>query len=124
MGEEFQASHDYKIGYYDNSGNQANATESQTSTAGGVLTGAYDLSTDAIVAAGTWHAVTLDTTGSIQGTYAAAIADPNYVVDDDFEVLQSAIPEFPTVIAGIGVAGLCFGVYYWMRRKRLAYFKA
>ena len=25
------------------------------------------------------------------------------------------------VIAGIGVAGLCFGIYYWMRKRRLSY---
>jgi len=51
--------------------------------------------------------------------------DPNAVADDVFEVTGYAIPEFPTVITGIVVAGACFGIYYWMRRKRqMAHVKA
>ena len=46
------------------------------------------------------------------------------MANDSFYVAQSAIPEFPTVMAGIMVAGLCFGIYYWMRQRRLAYVKA
>ena len=51
-------------------------------------------------------------------------SDPDYIVEDSFDVEQSAIPEFPTVITVIVVAGLCFGIYYWMRKRRLAYVKA
>ena len=43
--------------------------------------------------------------------------DAAIVADDDFEVALGAIPEFPTVIAGIAVAGLCAAVYFWMRRR-------
>ena len=56
--------------------------------------------------------------------------DPDIITDDisytggfAFYVAPGAIPEFPTVMAGIGVAGLCFGIYWWMRR-RLGHVKA
>lgn len=57
-------------------------------------------------------------------TYAALTADPDayqLIADDTFTVDAGAIPEFPTVIAGIVVAGLSFWIYYWMKKKRLAY---
>jgi len=116
-GEGFAASHDYKIGYYDGSGAQANSAESASSNALGVLNGTYNFTTKPSAAAGTWHSVVFNTTGDIPGNYADARGNPSYVIDDDFIVDASAIPEFPTVMAGIGVAGLCFGIYYWMRRK-------
>jgi hypothetical protein len=117
-GVGFACSHSYKIGYYDADGNKV-ATENQPSSTDGVLTGAYDLMTHGSAAAGTWHSVVFDTIGTIPNTYAEALTDPNYVVDDDFVVAQSAIPEFPSVIAGLGVPGLCIGIYYWMRKRRL-----
>ena len=66
---------------------------------------------------GTWHSVVLDTTGSAPNTYAAAITDANYVIEDDFVVQQSAIPEFPTVVTAIAVCMLCAVAYVVMRRK-------
>jgi len=41
-----------------------------------------------------------------------------------FEATAAAIPEFPTGLAAIVVAGLCFGIYWWMRKRRLAHVKA
>jgi len=72
------------------------------------------------------------TTSEVNGTWNASVYAVGHVpdshsnttwlvADDDFTVTESAIPEFPTVIAGIGVAGLCFGIYYSMRRKRLKF---
>jgi hypothetical protein len=46
------------------------------------------------------------------------------VVEDTFEVAESAIPELPTVVTGIAVAGMCFVIYYWMRKRKLANVKA
>ena len=69
---------------------------------------------------GTWHAVVYNTTGSMPASYAAVSkADPGYIITDSFYVEESCIPEFPTVIGGIGVAGLCFGIYYWKRKRKL-----
>jgi len=55
-------------------------------------------------------------------TYIAS--DPDSITEDDFEVADSAIPELSAVVGAIGLAGVCFGVYYWMRKKRLAYARA
>jgi hypothetical protein len=38
-------------------------------------------------------------------------------------VQENAIPEFPTVIAGILVLGACGGIYYWMRRRKATSYK-
>jgi len=68
---------------------------------------------------GTWHAVVYNTTGSMPASYAAVSkADSGYIITDSFYVEESCIPEFPTVIGGIGVAGLCFGIYYWKRKRK------
>ena len=70
-------------------------------------------------AEGNWHAVVIKRGTLLPDTYADALTDPDYVADDVFYVAASAIPEFPTVMAGIGVAGLCFGIYYWKRKRKL-----
>ena len=122
-GENFTASHTYAVGFYDGDGDKA-GTDSGTLD-GNNLSAQYLLSSDSARAAGTWNAVTFDTGGgSPPTTYAACSGAAGYVVEDDFIVDADAIPEFPTVFAAIGVAGLCFGVYYWMRRRRLAYVQA
>ena len=65
-----------------------------------------------------------DFPASKPGTWKAELykTEPSVVLlaTDTFKVDQSAIPEFPTVAAGIGVAGLCFGFYYWRRRAWIA----
>jgi hypothetical protein len=72
--------------------------------------------------AGTWHAVVSYTGNTAPDTYDANWA--NALADHSFTVQADAIPEFPTVFAALGVAGLCFAVYYWMRKRRLAFVKA
>jgi hypothetical protein len=61
---------------------------------------------------------------NLPDTYAEAIADPDYVADDNFYVASSAIPEFPTVTTAAVVIGLCAVIYYWMRKRRPAHVKA
>lgn len=61
--------------------------------------------------------------GSPSDNYTDASTTDGYMVEDAFEVTNAAIPEFPVVIAGIVVVGTCFGIYYWMRQRRLAYVK-
>lgn len=115
-----------KVGYYDGA-NNLKETDTYSSFGGGDL---YEseciLNQDwgeTLPAAGTWHAVVLLQADDLPNTYAGAIADPDYITDDDFYVASSAIPEFPTVITAIVVTGLCFGIYYWMRKRRLVYVK-
>jgi len=67
---------------------------------------------------GTWHAVGYRAdTGDAAPASTYTANDSNSTLEVEFTVEASAIPEFPTVIAAIGVAGLCFGIYYRMRRR-------
>jgi unsaturated rhamnogalacturonyl hydrolase len=110
-----------KIGYYDGGG-VLREIDTYSGFPGGTLDMSECLFTAYTESAteGTWHAVVLRQTDDLPNTYADAIADPDYVCDDDFYVASSAIPEFPTMITVVGVAGLCFGIYYWMRKRYIA----
>ena len=120
---------EYKTAFYD-----ASATGGGTFIAYDIntavvktLTGATVIFTDypSSVGDGDWHAVVLyPSTTAAPPTYNEAIALPEYEVHDAFYVHQAAIPEFPTIMAAIGVAGLCFGIYYRMRKGRLAHVQA
>jgi len=69
---------------------------------------------------GTWHAVVYRAdTGDAAPATTYTANDSNSTMEIEFTVEQSAIPEFPAVIAGIIVAGICFGIYYWMSKRRL-----
>ena len=118
---------DTKVGYYDVDGSLVE-TDTYVGFAGGTLQSDCVLNQDwggsPPTGDGTWYAVVLQTSGTMPATYAAAIASSTYVIDDDFYVANSAIPEFPTIMAAIGVAGLCFAIYYRMRKRRLAYVQA
>jgi len=61
--------------------------------------------------------VVIQTSDDLPAAYGDAIIHDNFIADDSFVVDASAIPEFPEVMAAIGVAGLCFGIYYWMRKR-------
>ena len=76
------------------------------------LTSQMACNTDEGATAGTWHAKAYLSDGT------------TLIADDTFTVTSGAIPEFPTVITAIVVAGLCFGIYYWMRKRRLGYAEA
>ncbi len=68
--------------------------------------------------AGTWYA------GVYDAGYDPSSYTENLIWGDTFEVEEGAIPEFPTVITAIVVAGLCFGIYYCMRKRMMAYVTA
>jgi len=123
-GTNYIASHGYHVAYYDSGGTKIQS-DGVTSTTGNTLSSQYLLTTDPDAVAGTWHAVVFDDDlGEPPATYGECSGAAGYMVEDDFEVAESAIPEFPTVMAGITAVGLCFGIYYWLRKKRLAYVKA
>ncbi|MFC2017625.1 hypothetical protein ACFLUD_04360, partial [Chloroflexota bacterium] len=109
----------YAIGYYDGGGSKV-ATDSGSSSSYGNFSSQRVLTTDPFATEGTWHAVVFDAEdGSPADNYAACSGAAGYVVEDSFEVGPSAIPEFPTVMAGIAVAGMCGAIYYWMKKRRL-----
>ncbi len=116
------SSDNYSIAYYDGSatgGGQKVATDNGLlSTAYGNLSSYYNFPSNPNVTLGTWHAVVFDTEfGSPPTNYNDAFTNAGYVVEDSFEVTAGAIPEFTTVLAAIAVAGLCFGIYYCMRKR-------
>ncbi len=114
-GPNFTASHGYNVGYYDNAGTKIQS-EAVVSAADNTLSSQYLLTTNPSAVAGTWHAVVYDNDiAPPPPTYVAS--DSNSVVEDDFEVAANAIPEFSTIMAAIAVAVLCFGIYYWMRKR-------
>ena len=102
-------------------------TDTYTDWDGGVLNWSecYFMDYEGVAAAGNWHAVVLIQSDNLPAAYSDALSDPDFVADDVFNVATSAIPEFPEVIAAIGVTGLCFGIYWWMRKRahRVAYCK-
>ncbi len=107
-----------KVGWYDGGGT-LRETDTWTSWGGGTLNWSECQFTDfvGVAAAGDWHAVVILTTDALPAAYADALNHANFVADDVFNVAATAIPEFPEVMAAIGVAGLCFGIYWWMRKR-------
>jgi len=127
FGQNLAANSTYRVIFWDWDNNtwQNRETEDPSSTAGGNLSAAHTFvpNTDT---GGDWHCTVYNSTTYSPTNYSST--DPYIVTDDTslsdvyaFHVEASAIPEFPTLIAAIGVAGLCFGIYYWMRRKRLKF---
>lgn len=107
------ATHDYKVTYYDDNGDNR-ATEAETSDSSGNLSSQHTFVEGADVA-GDWHVIVCDAAQDSPPTY-----DSNWeyiLTDDTFHVDQSAIPEFPTVVAAIVALALSAGIYLWMRRK-------
>ncbi|MFC1995671.1 hypothetical protein ACFLVM_02200 [Chloroflexota bacterium] len=66
---------------------------------------------------------TYNLTNNPRMTYTTA-NDPRSIKEVAFTVTGTAIPEFPTTLAAITVSGICFGIYWVLKRKRLAYIKA
>lgn len=117
------ATGNYNVGYYDALGDWT-ATNSNVAVDGtGILNADYLLSTDPSAAGdGNWNALVQPAIGysAFPATYSTATASPDtygLVANDSFYVAISAIPELPTVMAGIMVAGFCFGIYWWMKRR-------
>ena len=120
---------DYDVGYYDGGDSLILvALDENITVSTGTLNSEYLLTNDQTATPGTWHALAQPASATpLDSSYATAVADPDgyeLLANDSFTVQPSAIPEFSTVMAGIMVAGLCFGIYYWMRKRKLAYVKA
>jgi len=123
-GPNFSAGQSYSVGFYDADGDKVGSDVSG-SLVGTVLSAEFPLNTDESAVPGTWHAVVFDTaSGSPPSTYAACSGADGYTCEDDIEVAATAIPEFPTVIGAVVIGGICFGIYFRMRKRRLAYVKA
>ena len=123
------ASGNYNVSYYDAgaSGGQEVGVDNNISDVSGTLDSQYDLTSDIDAVAGLWHALAQPAGATaFPSDYNTAVGAPetyNLIANDSFTVQPSAIPEFSTVIAGIVVAVTCFGIFYWMRKRRLAHVK-
>jgi len=114
-GAGFTASHSYHVGYYDGV-NVLVLSEGVSSDGSGNLQSTCGFEDKGAIA-GTWHSVVYDDdVASPPSTYTAS--DSNSVFEDSFTVNESAIPEFPTIMAMISVTALCGAIYCWMRKRR------
>ena len=112
----------YVVAYYDAAGSRHGSDHNSSSDWDGILNSECDLTggpENAYSDTDSWHSVVFPSTISPPSSYSAAHAHADKVIEDDF-IVDSSVPEFPTVMAGIGVAGMCGGIYWWMRRKQLA----
>ena len=112
-GTNLTPSHGYRVAYYDGS-NTRRATDAVDSDVFGDLSSQHTFApgTDT---AGTWNVIVCEQAYTPPDTYSSSW--PYTLISDSFIVEDSAIPEFPTVIAAITVLGLCTGIYLWLRRK-------
>ena len=97
----------YVVRYFDALAAQVGTDANIGVTAPADLQSLTACNTDPLAAAGTWHAT----------VYRSS--DDALIADDTFYVNLNVIPEFPTVFTAIGVTGLCFGIYWWMRKRRV-----
>ncbi len=112
----------YNVSYYDGNGAITRSENNITVAGDGVLQSSILFSDYPSSTPGIWYVLVQPASGyfSLPSTYSTAVAAPDtygLLANDSFEVSGTAIPEFPTVMAGIVVAGACFGIYWWMRRK-------
>ncbi len=106
-------SHSYRVAYYDGSDTRR-VNEIKASNASGNLSSEHEFSVGTDVA-GDWNVIVCETDFTASDSYNGSWS---YTISSDtFTVQQSAIPEFPTVMAAIVAFSLCVGVYLWMRRK-------
>jgi len=100
----------YKVRYYDANSLQIGTDDNITVPMGGepvdVLKSNLACDTNPSAKDGTWNAKVYTSSGT------------TLLADDTFIVQADVIPEFPTVIAAVSVAMLCFGIYWWMKKRR------
>lgn len=118
-GTGFSTDQTYRVGYYDAmglDGRRKVAEEGPLTATGGTLDSSYLLTTDQTADAGTWNVVAYPSSVTPSDPYSST--DPDRVADDQLNVQASAIPEFPDVLAGIGVAALSGAIYFWLKRRK------
>jgi hypothetical protein len=115
----------YRIVYWSATGEKVKE-EDKAGESGVLSLAGYDFHSCAPEDAGYWQVTVYPANYQVPASYNPD--DVNIIMDDtshdddsSFYVHVSAIPEFPTVLTGIIVVGLCVGIYYWIRRRHLTY---
>ena len=105
--------HGYRIAYYDGSDNKTFTHDVTSNTSGGISSQrTFVLGQDV---AGTWNVIVCEPEFSPSSSYNGSWS---YIISsDNFTVQQSAIPEFPTVIAAVIAFSLCAAIYLGIRKK-------
>ena len=111
----FTASQAYRMAYYDG-GDTKRLTRDRTSSVSGNFSSHRTFVADTDVS-GTWHVIVCSTSYTPPSSYSASWE--NTIASHTFTVQSSAIPEFPTILAGIIALSLSMGIYLWMRRKAI-----
>ncbi|MFC1932949.1 nitroreductase family protein [Chloroflexota bacterium] len=112
-GTNLLASHNYRVAYYDGDDDNVYTHDVSTGASGNLSSQrTFNEGTDT---AGTWNVIVCERYLTPPTSYNGSWAFIN--ASDSFIVEQSAIPEFPTVVAAIVALSLCVGIYLWMRRK-------
>jgi hypothetical protein len=119
-GTGFLSDHQYRVAYYDAPGAKTATAHmlvaDDVDSVGDVLDSDCVFTTwKATADAGEWHAIVCERTKTPPSTYDSTW--PYIIKDDIFNVADSAIPEFPDVIAAIAVCMLCAVAYVVMRRR-------
>ncbi|MBI2888059.1 MAG: DNRLRE domain-containing protein [Chloroflexi bacterium] len=116
-GTGFKLGGTYVIAYYDSTGFKA-CTDNQAAVSG-TLDSSCRLVAGSTLAAGTWHAVVFDPSGSAATTYASISETVNKpLADDTFTVNASAlVPELPSLLATAVVMALAAAIYTWSTRR-------
>lgn len=112
-GTSLLTDHYYKVAYYD-SDDANRTTETTLSDGSGNVPSQHTFVAD-VDLPGTWHVILCDAAQDPPSEYDASWAYT--IAEDTFTVQQSAIPEFPTILAAIASLALCAGIYLLMRRK-------
>jgi len=107
VGTGFTPGTGYKVAYYDGTNIKRSTDSSNASVAGNLLSSyTFQSGTDS---PGIWHAQVIYATGSATGTYS--YNGPGVLIEDNFIVAESAIPEFPAGMAIPLAASLIIFVY-------------
>ncbi len=120
FGVGFDPSTAYRVIFWDANGDNVEI-EDTSSDSDGYLSAQHTFATGDD--AGSWHCTVYTAGASPSGwnDYTDMVADDtSYTGDTAFYLAETAIPEIPTIMAGIAVAGLSFAIYYWMRKRKLA----
>lgn len=108
-------SYNYRMAYYDSTGAKRDTQDFASDTSGNLTT--HHTFVNGTDQSGTWRVIV---TGQTQAYTPPSLYDSTWAYtfsEDTFTVTDSAIPEFPTALAGIAALALSAGVYLWMRRK-------
>ncbi len=116
----------YRTIFWDAAGIRVAAMDTTTNSSGNLSAAHTFIQGNAV---GAWHTAVYDSTSYSPTSYSGsdshlAADDISNTGDTAFNVAATAIPEFPTMLAGIVPAGMCSALYWWLKRRGPAHVRA